>query len=70
MIFANHNLNNEFLGILTPAQDEAADTNSIDSITRQTNICSDNYGRVPNVVMVSSLLYMIKVPELVGPGPS
>lgn len=54
MIFANHDLNHDIFGVLIPAQDEAADTNSIDSITQQTNICSDNYGRVPNVVMVSS----------------
>jgi hypothetical protein len=55
MIFVNHNLNIDIFGILIPAQGEAADTNSVSSITRQTDICEDNYGRVPNVVMVSVL---------------
>jgi hypothetical protein len=55
MIFVNHNLNLEFFGILLPAQGQAADTNSVESITQQTDICQGNHGRVPNVVMVSEL---------------
>ncbi|RYP29597.1 hypothetical protein DL767_006649 [Monosporascus sp. MG133] len=54
MIFANHNLNIRLplLNILVPAMDEAQDTNSVASITRQTDICESNHGRVPNVVML------------------
>ncbi|RYP51940.1 hypothetical protein DL768_002816 [Monosporascus sp. mg162] len=54
MIFANHNLNIRLplLNILVPAMDDAQDTNSVASITRQTDICESNYGRVANVVMV------------------
>ncbi|RYP83375.1 hypothetical protein DL770_005395 [Monosporascus sp. CRB-9-2] len=37
--------------ILVPAMDDARDTNSVASITRQTDICESNHGRVPNVVM-------------------
>ncbi|RYO80928.1 hypothetical protein DL764_009833 [Monosporascus ibericus] len=53
MIFANHNLNIRLplLNILIPAIDDAQDTNSVASITRQTDICESNHGRVPNVVM-------------------
>lgn len=57
MIFANHNLNDEFIGILVPAQDAAADTNSVANIKQQTDICVGNYGRNPNVVMVCFLPY-------------
>ncbi|RYP56271.1 hypothetical protein DL771_012058 [Monosporascus sp. 5C6A] len=54
MIFANHNLNIRLplLDILVPAMDDAQDTNSVASITRQTDICESNHGRVPNVVML------------------
>ncbi|KAK7749153.1 hypothetical protein SLS62_008441 [Diatrype stigma] len=51
MIWVNHDLNDSIFGILVPAQDDAADTNSLDAITKQTDICQSNYGRVPNVVM-------------------
>ncbi|KAI2463322.1 PLC-like phosphodiesterase [Annulohypoxylon bovei var. microspora] len=53
MFLANHNLNIEILpDILIPDPAQAADTNSIDSITSQTNICVQNYGRNPNVVLL------------------
>ncbi|OTA70685.1 PLC-like phosphodiesterase [Hypoxylon sp. EC38] len=53
MFLANHNLNIEILpDVLVPAPTEAADTNSIESITSQTNICVKNYGRNPNVVLL------------------
>lgn len=53
MIFANHNLNKELAGILYPDKDNAASTNSLENITKQTDICVDKHGRNPNVVMVS-----------------
>lgn len=54
MFLANHNLNIEILpDVLIPAPLEASDTNSIASITAQTDICMQNYGRYPNVVLVS-----------------
>lgn len=56
MIFANHNLNDEFAGILVPARDEAEQTNSLDSIGRQSDLCVDNHGRKPNVVMVCAIV--------------
>lgn len=52
MIFANHNLNRDLLGILVPAQSAAASTNSVGNIRQQTEICVANHGRNPNVVMV------------------
>ncbi len=57
MIFANHDLNYDIFGILIPAQSEAAETNSVDSITMQTNICKERYGRNPNVFMVSIVFF-------------
>ncbi|KAI0881679.1 PLC-like phosphodiesterase [Annulohypoxylon maeteangense] len=53
MFLANHNLNIEILpDILIPDPLQAAKTNSIASITSQTNICVKNYGRNPNVVLL------------------
>ncbi|XDG04590.1 hypothetical protein ABKA04_004205 [Annulohypoxylon sp. FPYF3050] len=53
MFLANHNLNVEILpDVLIPDPLQAGDTNSIDSITSQTNICVQNYGRNPNVVLL------------------
>ncbi|KAI4864307.1 PLC-like phosphodiesterase [Hypoxylon rubiginosum] len=53
MFLANHNLNIEILpDVLIPAPLEASDTNSIASITAQTDICMQNYGRYPNVVLL------------------
>ncbi|KAI2624862.1 PLC-like phosphodiesterase [Hypoxylon sp. NC1633] len=53
LFLANHNLNIEILpDVLIPAPLEASDTNSIESITSQTNICMSNYGRYPNVVLL------------------
>jgi hypothetical protein len=53
MIFANHNLNLKLFGsVLIPAPLQAPETNSINNIRQQTEICVANYGRNPNVVMV------------------
>ncbi|KAI1389420.1 PLC-like phosphodiesterase [Hypoxylon trugodes] len=53
MFLANHNLNIEILpDVLIPDPLDAADTNSIASITSQTDICVKNYGRNPNVVLL------------------
>ncbi|KAI1773412.1 PLC-like phosphodiesterase [Hypoxylon cercidicola] len=53
MFLANHNLNIEILpDVLIPAPLEASDTNSVASITAQTDICMQNYGRYPNVVLL------------------
>ncbi|KAI0007436.1 PLC-like phosphodiesterase [Xylariaceae sp. FL0662B] len=55
MFLANHNLNVEILpDVLIPDLAHAADTNSLDSITAQTDTCSGDYGRNPNVVLVST----------------
>ncbi|KAL7623437.1 hypothetical protein AAE478_007119 [Parahypoxylon ruwenzoriense] len=52
MYLANHNLNVEILpGVLVPDPLHSAETNSIESITSQTDICMKNYGRYPNVVL-------------------
>lgn len=53
LILANHNRNYEVLGIDLPDLVHAGDTNSVASITAQTNTCKGLYGRVPNVVLVS-----------------
>lgn len=53
MFLANHNLNIEILpDVLIPAPLQASDTNSVASITEQTDICKQNYGRYPNVVLL------------------
>jgi hypothetical protein len=53
MIWANHNLNDKLLGlILIPAQGDAKQTNSVNNVRQQTEICVAKYGRNPNVVMV------------------
>ncbi|KAI0019269.1 PLC-like phosphodiesterase [Xylariomycetidae sp. FL0641] len=52
MILANHNLNNEILGILIPDVTAADDTNSVDSISDQADTCVGLYGRNPNVVLL------------------
>lgn len=55
MGIVNHMLHYEFFDIQVPAAIEAPITNSISSITKQTNICAGLYGRTPNVVLVSVL---------------
>ncbi|KAI0102742.1 PLC-like phosphodiesterase [Nemania sp. FL0031] len=52
MILANHNRNYEVLGISLPDLAHASDTNSVSSITAQTNACKSLYGRNPNVVLL------------------
>ncbi|KAH8178458.1 PI-PLC X domain-containing protein 1 [Sarocladium implicatum] len=52
MIFANHNLNLDVLGLLLPDRDAAAETNSVSNIKQQTEICVANHGKNPNVVML------------------
>lgn len=58
-ILANHNRNNEFIGINLPDLPNAGTTNSIASIRAQTNNCQSLHGRVPNVVLVSFLLHCL-----------
>jgi hypothetical protein len=48
----NHMLNDEVLGIVIPNQVDAK-TNSEDSIQKQVDLCEGNWGRRPNVVLVS-----------------
>ncbi|GAW21516.1 hypothetical protein ANO14919_110380 [Xylariales sp. No.14919] len=52
LILANHNRNYEVLGISLPDLAHASDTNSVDSITAQTNTCNEQHGRIPNVVLL------------------
>ncbi|KAI1098469.1 PLC-like phosphodiesterase [Jackrogersella minutella] len=53
MFLANHNLNVEILpDVLIPDPEQASDTNSMANITSQTDICVQNYGRNPNVVLL------------------
>ncbi|KAI0189181.1 PLC-like phosphodiesterase [Xylaria flabelliformis] len=52
LILANHNQNYEVLGIDLPDLVHAGDTNSVSSITAQTDTCKGLYGRVPNVVLL------------------
>ncbi|KAI1200841.1 PLC-like phosphodiesterase [Nemania serpens] len=52
LILANHNQNYEIFGIDLPDLVNAGDTNSVASITAQTNTCRDQHGRVPNVVLL------------------
>ncbi|KAI0911260.1 PLC-like phosphodiesterase [Ustulina deusta] len=52
LILANHNRNYEVFGISLPDLVNAAGTNSVDSITAQTNTCNQLYGRIPNVVLL------------------
>ncbi|KAI0853092.1 PLC-like phosphodiesterase [Daldinia vernicosa] len=53
MFLANHNRNVEVLpDVLIPDLVEASNTNSVESITEQTDTCKSSYGRVPNVVLL------------------
>ncbi|GAP83101.1 putative tat pathway signal sequence [Rosellinia necatrix] len=52
LILANHNRNNAVFGIDLPDLANAGDTNSVASITAQTNNCKQQLGRVPNVVLL------------------
>ena len=59
LILANHNRNVEVLGIDLPDLAHAGDTNSVSSITAQSDTCNSQHGRIPNVVLVSSHFYSI-----------
>ncbi|KAH7324573.1 PLC-like phosphodiesterase [Stachybotrys elegans] len=52
MIWANHNLNVDIFGVVIPAQSQAAQTNSVNNIRQQTEICVARHGRNPHVVML------------------
>ncbi|KAJ8123411.1 hypothetical protein ONZ43_g639 [Nemania bipapillata] len=52
MILANHNRNYEVLGISLPDLAQAGNTNSVSSITAQSNTCKSLYGRNANVVLL------------------
>ena len=70
MIFMNHNLNIELLeGLLVPAPSDAEETNSLDDIFKQSDICQDNHGRAPNVVMVSGPISLPCITRPVCPSP-
>ncbi|KAK0383865.1 hypothetical protein NLU13_7957 [Sarocladium strictum] len=56
MVFANHNLNLDILGLLLPAREAASETNSISNIKQQTDMCVADHGRNPSVVMGRRLL--------------
>ncbi|EXL56636.1 hypothetical protein FOCG_04174 [Fusarium oxysporum f. sp. radicis-lycopersici 26381] len=48
----NHMLNHDVLGIVVPNQADAKKTNSEYSIQKQIDLCEDNWGRRPNVVLL------------------
>ncbi|KAI1165580.1 PLC-like phosphodiesterase [Nemania serpens] len=52
LMLANHNLNYEIFGIDLPDLVHSSDTNSVASITAQTNNCKTQHGRIPNVVLL------------------
>ncbi|KAI0972346.1 PLC-like phosphodiesterase [Xylaria arbuscula] len=52
LILANHNRNVEVLGIDLPDLAQASSTNSVDSITAQSDTCNSLYGRIPNVILL------------------
>ncbi|KAJ2998173.1 hypothetical protein NUW58_g412 [Xylaria curta] len=52
LILANHNRNYEVLGINLPDLAHAIETNSVASITTQTDTCKKLHGRNPNVVLL------------------
>ncbi|KAI0535356.1 PLC-like phosphodiesterase [Xylaria digitata] len=56
LILANHNRNYEILSISLPDLAHASGTNSVDSITAQTNTCNEQHGRIPNVVLLDYVL--------------
>ncbi|KAK5628983.1 hypothetical protein RRF57_004698 [Xylaria bambusicola] len=62
LILANHNRNYEVLGVSLPDLAHAGDTNSVASITAQTNTCNSMYGRIPNVV----LLDYVSIGQVIG----
>ncbi|KAF4967496.1 hypothetical protein FSARC_4960 [Fusarium sarcochroum] len=49
----NHMLNHDVLGIVVPNQVDAEETNSAESIQKQIDLCEGDWGRRPNVVLVS-----------------
>lgn len=52
----NHMLNYEVFGIVFPNMGSAADTNSEESIRKQLNLCGEEHGRRPHVVLVSRIV--------------
>ncbi|KAF4345478.1 plc-like phosphodiesterase TIM beta alpha-barrel domain protein [Fusarium beomiforme] len=50
----NHMLNHEVLGIVIPNQVDAVKTNSEDSIQKQIDLCEGDWGKRPNVVLLTS----------------
>jgi len=53
MSIMNHFLDVDVFGILIPDRLSAPTTNSVSSIVAQANICLKNWGRLPNVILVS-----------------
>ncbi|KAK1762347.1 PLC-like phosphodiesterase [Phialemonium atrogriseum] len=52
MGIVNHFLDVDILGILIPDRIHASTTNSVSSIVAQANLCLQNWGRLPNVVLL------------------
>lgn len=56
MYIVNHFLDIDIWGIKIPDQINAAKTNSVASITAQANLCFQQWGRMPNFILVSVTL--------------
>lgn len=56
MYLVNHNRNVDILGIDVPDLAEAASTNSLSSLISHADVCIGDYGRNPNVLLVSTCL--------------
>lgn len=55
MYIVNHFLDVDILSILIPDQIEASSTNSESSILAQSDLCYQDWGRMPNFILVSRL---------------
>lgn len=53
MYIVNHFLDVEVFGIKIPDRVNAHKTNSVESITAQSNLCYNQWGRLPNFILVS-----------------
>lgn len=61
MGIVNHMLNVDILGVVVPNSLDADETNSEESIQKQVDLCEGQWGRRPNVVLVSSLVVWCEV---------
>lgn len=68
MLIMNHFLDIElFPGILIPDVGSADQTNSVSSILAQSDLCYGNFKRMPNVVLVSPLSFLVFGPVSLAP---